>query len=217
VLISSVMLIRFRKFCPQMLFTSTMISHPLCLLYYETLCCTLHNYHHLTTYFFKLNFFYLSHCRCTRLVLHLITHTLGRTPLDEWSVSHRGLYLHDTTNTRDKYRSPSAILFCRSPLLSILYTYILCTHVTYAPTIHNTTIHAQGAIRTRDPNNQAISNFRFSLHGHRDRHPHLLIVRKEFLMLVRPLYPVRRDTLLHLSTCFHTHASVTVSNACSKR
>jgi len=38
-----------------------------------------------------------THCRCRGLLLHLITlsgtHILSRTPLDEWSVRHRDLYL----------------------------------------------------------------------------------------------------------------------------
>jgi hypothetical protein len=37
--------------------------------------------------------------------LRFLDHTHSRTPLDEWSARHRGLYLHRTTqhiNTRDK-------------------------------------------------------------------------------------------------------------------
>jgi hypothetical protein len=41
------------------------------------------------------------------LITHIQTH--GRTPLEEWSARHRGLYLHRTTqhiNTTDKHPGP---------------------------------------------------------------------------------------------------------------
>jgi len=54
-------------------------------------------------FFLSLTFFYLvtvdaeSYC-CTWW--RSVTHTLGRTPLDEWSARLRGLYLHNTQHTQ---------------------------------------------------------------------------------------------------------------------
>jgi hypothetical protein len=50
--------------------------------------------------------------------------TLGRTPLDEWSVRHKGLYLHRTTqhrNTQTNKNASSGSERCELHLLFILY------------------------------------------------------------------------------------------------
>ena len=57
------------------------------------------------SFFLSYSYFFLpTHCRCSWLWLHLNTHTLGRTPLDEWSARRRDLYL--TTHSTHK-RQPS--------------------------------------------------------------------------------------------------------------
>jgi hypothetical protein len=57
-----------------------------------------------TETFILWNLFYQSSCRCWGSLLHLISlslslsHTLGKTPQDEWSARHKGLYLHNKHN-----------------------------------------------------------------------------------------------------------------------
>ena len=54
-------------------------------------------------------------------------------------------------------------------LFSILHIYVLCPHVTYSPTTHNTIIHASGQIRTRNPSKRSAEVPRLRRLGHWDR------------------------------------------------
>jgi hypothetical protein len=53
--------------------------------------------------------------------------------------------------------APTRIFFVLSllssglPFSSIVHLYLLCPHVTYSCTTHNTNIHAPGGIQTRNP------------------------------------------------------------------
>ena len=53
--------------------------------------------------------------------------------------------------------------------LNLVYLYILCPHVTYSSTTHDTNIHAPGGNRIRDPSNRRTSHLRLKTLGHRDR------------------------------------------------
>jgi hypothetical protein len=50
-----------------------------------------------------------------------------------------------------------------------VYLYILCPHVTYSSTTHNTHIYAPGGIRTSDPSNLQTAYVRFRPRGCRSR------------------------------------------------
>ena len=69
-------------------------------------------------------------------------------------------------------RRPTGI-FCFSlnfrPLLSIVYFFILCRHVTYSSTTQNTNIHASGGIRTCIPSRRSAADPRLRPLGHWDR------------------------------------------------
>jgi hypothetical protein len=63
------------------------------------------------------------------LLLHLITlndtHKLGRTPLDEGSVSRRGLYLHNPQYSQEKISMPLTGFELAIPAIEPPQTYVL--------------------------------------------------------------------------------------------
>ena len=70
-----------------------------------------------------------------------------------------------------------SVLYFLLSFLPIVYLCILCPHVTYPSTTHNTNIHSPGRIRIHNPSKRSAADSRLRPTGHWDRQgfdPHTL-------------------------------------------
>jgi hypothetical protein len=91
---------------------------------------------------------------------------------------------HTTTHAPDGIFFVPSVLSPVLSFISIVYLYILCPHVTYSSTTHNTSIHNPGRIRSRDRSKRVATNPHLTPPGYLDRRI-LALIPQNYSYLVK--------------------------------